>query len=93
MKQIYLLNDNNYFSYSIYISDEELKDLENNYIEHSWIDEGKTLFIPKWNGSEWIEGASVEEIEIIKRSSVKEAGQDEFNLDIEYRLSKLELGV
>lgn len=77
----------------LFLRNEEVKVLSAMHVDHNWFDEGKNLFKPKWNGNEWIEDATNEEIEIIKRSSIKEAGQDEFNLDIEYRISKLELGV
>lgn len=59
MKQIYILHSNNKFSHSIIVDDSEI--IENS-VDHSWTDENKTLFIPLWNGIEWIESATQEEI-------------------------------
>lgn len=51
------------------------------------------FYKPKWTGVKWIEGATNEEIEKENSSTIAKAGMDEFRLDVDYRLSKLELGV
>lgn len=51
------------------------------------------LYKPKWTGEKWIEGATAEEIEKLNNSDHKEVGMYEFMLDVDYRLSKIELGV
>lgn len=83
------IDEKGYFLYN-----EEVEILTDRHISKNWIDEGKELFIPRWNGIEWVESATSEEIEKIKNGNIKEEiGIDEFMLDVEYRLSKLELGV
>lgn len=50
------------------------------------------LYKPKWEGTNWVEGATEEEINDITSIEHQPTSEDYF-IDIDYRLCKLELGL
>jgi hypothetical protein len=59
-----LIDDNGYF-----LRNEEVETLDLKHIDHTWIDEDKQLFNPRWEGSQWGEGATSEEISTMTKQS------------------------
>lgn len=51
---------------------------------------------PRWNGSVWVEGATEEEIKTWQEENItteKEATTEDYLMDLDYRISKIELGL
>ena len=51
------------------------------------------LYKAIWNGTEWIEGATQEYIESLKVHTEREKTTEDYLMELDYRLSKLELGL
>ena len=55
------------------------------------------LLRPRWNGTEWVEDMSQKEIDDLYKHSEQEPSfeelQLEYNIDLDYRLSILEMGL
>lgn len=50
------------------------------------------FYTPKWTGTEWVEGLSQNEIDNIN-NRLKEPTADDYLIDLDYRLSMIELGI
>lgn len=57
MKQVYEIDDNGFYAKPAIIKDDDL--IPDSCVIYKW---DKPLYKPKWNGSEWFEGATPEEI-------------------------------
>ncbi|MDB1923405.1 hypothetical protein ABHA37_08255 [Clostridium tertium] len=95
MKLYRRINNEGYFIEDIlleeipYYYDEELNKIyDTNYIENP-VREG--FYKPKWNGTEWMEGMTLEEIEAIKNTPVEQPLELKNRADIDYM--SLMLGV
>lgn len=88
MKKAYIIDEQGF-----YIKDylyEEKQELESDIITTE-IKQG--FYKPKWNGMEWIEGATQEYIDSLTVQTEKEATTEDYLMDLDYRISKMELGL
>ena len=95
-----------YEDVTMFLNDEGLKDIKEQHIAKHQLLELISEEVIDTSGYEWIEGLPlqsdnpIKEIEEIYNYGSKEAyeaslpqAQDEFNLDMDYRMSKMELGL
>lgn len=88
-KQVYEIDGNGLLK-EIYVAevDENGKILDEDKVDFISIDPPHGLFKPKWNGTEWIEGATQEEIDELTKVEPSPPSQAEI---LEQRLADLEL--
>lgn len=95
MKLYRRIDDEDYFIEDVlleeipYVYDEEFNKIYDTHYIETQVPEG--LYLPKWNGTEWIEGMTVEEIEEIKNTPVDQPLDLRNRADIDYM--SLMLGV
>lgn len=51
------------------------------------------LYMPRWDGETWIEGATQEYIDSLTVQPEKETSTEDYLMDLDYRISKIELGL
>lgn len=97
-KQTYEINENGHIN-EIYVVefDEEgnpLEELAENIVA---INPPNGLYRAKWTGTEWIEDMTQKEIDELNRRPTKEPSfeetQIEYNVDLDYRVSLIEMGL
>lgn len=93
-KQVYEIDENGYVV-EIYLAnvDEHGSIIEENMRECISVSQPNGLYRPKWNGIEWIEGATQAEIDEINKPKPMKPSTEDFLLDLDYRLSTIEIGL
>ncbi|MCT6924833.1 hypothetical protein [Metasolibacillus sp.] len=90
--KLYKIDDNGFVVFGedkILIDGEEIPE---GYVSTYLDTSEQGYFKPRWNGTEWVEGATQEEIDEITNVPT-EPTQDDFLLDLELRVTMLELGL
>lgn len=93
-KQVYEI-DNNGFLKEVYVAEvnengEVLESDKAHFISHIM---PHGLIKPKWIGTEWIEGVTQEEIDELTKVEPALPTQEDFMLDLEFRVTMLEMGL
>ena len=83
MIQVYCYDEQGNFTISKFV-----EKLEENMTTETW----QGLYHQKWTGTEWVEGLTQEEIDA-KNNNPKEPNEFDYLVDLDFRLSKIELGI
>jgi hypothetical protein len=92
MKQVFKIDDQGFYIEPVIVKDDE--ELEENLIETP-IPEG--FYRPRWNGNEWVEGLTNEEIEQLKQQHQPQLSEVDLlkqeNEELKQRLEAAELAI
>lgn len=96
-RQVYEIDEKGYikntYAAKVDINGALIEVLEGNIVTYS---PEQGMCRPKWTGTKWIEDMTQEEIDELKKQSEEPSFEDfqtEYNVDIDYRLSLIEMGL